>query len=139
MHAFAAESGCACNRPALTEWLVVFCCLLLIVLFQCLGYRTLASMCSLLLGFFATSSSDHRVRIMKALHLSSLSPLVRLIKEFLLLQSDAQLLQQAGLQSSFNMLTDLEKAERRATNVTSTSDGSGSVDTEGREAKRAKF
>jgi len=96
-------------------------------------------MCSLLLGFFAISSSAHRARIMSALHLSSLAPLARLIKEFLLLQSDAQLLQQAGLQSSFNMLTDLEKAERRATATTSTSDGSGSVDTEGREAKRAKF
>lgn len=127
-----------CARPAPTDFVCfVVCCRFAC---QCLGYRTLASMCSLLLGFFAISSSDHRSRIMSTLHLSSLAPLARLIKEFLLLQSDAQLLQQAGLQSSFNMLTDLEKAERRATATTSTSAGGGmDADPEGREAKRAKF
>lgn len=82
--------------------------------FQSLGYRTLASMCSLLLGFFAASSPLFHSSLLHTLGLKDFQPLIRLIKEFLLLQSDAQMLQQEGLQASFNCMEQLEKQNTAA-------------------------
>ena len=111
---------------------------------RCLGYRTLASLCSLLLGFFAVSpplAATHRARILASLHLADFSPLVRLISEFLLLQSDAQLLQQEGLQASFDMLQALKKCDRIAANsATAAAEAAPECSTfEDREKKRARL
>jgi len=106
---------------------------------QSLGYRTLASLCSLLLGFFATSSSssaESQQRLLASLRLPSFQPLVRLVKEFLLLQSDAQMLQQEGLQASFDMCDRLEKLNKALALVAASP--AASNDTDERQAKRAR-
>lgn len=83
---------------------------------QSLGYRTLASMTSLLLGFFACSSAACGDHLLSALRLTSFAPLLRYIQEFLVLQSDSQLLQQEGLETTFRMVEQLKKRDRmRAT------------------------
>jgi hypothetical protein len=94
---------------------------------QSLGFRTLASLCSLLLGFFATSASSTdtaRAQLLSSLRLSSFQPLVRLVQEFLLLQSDAQQLQQEGLQASVAMCERLEKLDKKNSSKTTTATGS---------------
>jgi len=92
---------------------------------QTLGLRTLASICSILLGFFAASSTATRSYLLSLLRPSttSLTPLMRYIKEFLLLQSDSQVLDQAALEVTIHMLERLEQMEKQQGQDSSTSQG----------------
>ena len=99
------------------------------LLCQSLGYRTLASMTSLILGFFACASSttssspslspspsssippiaDYSNFILSTLRQSSFIYPIDYIQQFLLLQSDSQLLQQDGLETTFKMVEALKR------------------------------
>lgn len=71
-------------------------------------------MSSLLLGFFACSSSTHRSRILSLIRQSDFSACAGYVQEFLFLQSDSQLLHEEGLEAMFRMLESLRRMDRSA-------------------------